>query len=115
MPAAWRVLAAPSLRVLRVSGDSLWPEFQNGDFVLTLKIPILYDSWRPGDVVAFRHPLYGLLIKKVDHRRLEDGRLFVTGNVAHSLDSREFGAISPDTVIGKVIGHIRQSLPRPRP
>ncbi len=111
MTGALRRLAAPRLRVLKVSGNSLWPEYQDGDFVVTLKIPIIFDTWRPGDILAFQRAGLGLLIKKLDHQQAENGGLFMVGSVIESTDSRQFGAIAPDCVIGKVIGHIR----RPRP
>ena len=74
--------------------------------MIVSKIPILLRGIRPGDVVLFRHPTKGELIKIVDH--LEDsGRLlFVTGLTADSFDSRQFGPIPRSTVLGKAIFHI---------
>lgn len=96
------------LRLVRVSGDSLTPEYQDGDFVLTLKIPIQLAWPRPGDTLVFRHPVYGTLIKKVERSEPPQRHIFVTGVHPHSVDSRRFGPIGPQDVIGKVIWHIRR-------
>ena len=96
-------------KILRITGRSLEPEFQNGDYVLISKIPFLFRSARRGDVVAFRKPPYGLLIKRVEYLT-PAGELFVLGNHAASVDSLQFGPIRRQAVLGKVIGHI----PKPR-
>jgi nickel-type superoxide dismutase maturation protease len=94
------------IRFLKVTGRSLEPRYREGDFVLVFKIPFSLTFYRPGDVVVFRHPLYGTLIKKFDH--LADGELFVVGSAPESTDSRSFGTISKRAVIGKVIWHIQK-------
>ena len=96
-------------RILRVSGDSLMPTYQDGDFVIVSKIPLFFRSPRPGDVIVFQHAHYGVLIKKVAQVVAGGERLFVVGTHEHSVDSRRFGAIDRRDVLGKVVGHI----PRP--
>jgi signal peptidase I len=96
------------LKILKVSGDSLAPEFQEGDFVLIAKIPFLLNHLSPGDVVIFRHPDYGVMIKKIDFLLPGDDEIFVTGTHDQSIDSRRFGPIKRDDLIGKVIWHIRK-------
>jgi phage repressor protein C with HTH and peptisase S24 domain len=99
-------------RILRISGDSLVPDYHPGDFVLVCKIPFLIGPIKPGDTVAFRHPDHGTMIKKVV-ALVPDNRLFVVGTGRHSVDSRRFGPIEQDTLIGRVIWHLR-SPDRPR-
>jgi nickel-type superoxide dismutase maturation protease len=94
-------------RFLRISGDSLVPDYREGDFVLVCRIPFLIGRIKPGHVVAFRHPDYGTMIKKVA-ALVPDGRLFVTGTGRHSVDSRRFGPIARDTLIGRVVWHIHR-------
>lgn len=94
------------LRLLKVSGQSLTPEFQEGDFVLVVKIPFFFDSVRQGDIVVFRHPEYGTMIKRVSAVDPINGEIFVTGSHPFSVDSTKFGAIQKDALIGKVIWHI---------
>jgi nickel-type superoxide dismutase maturation protease len=95
------------LRFIKVTGDSLSPEFQEGDFVLVSKIPFSLSSIREGDIVVFNHPEYGIMIKKVAITYPQSGEYFVVGTHGHSVDSRRFGNISRKDLVGKVIWHIR--------
>jgi signal peptidase I len=97
------------LMILRISGQSLYPILQNGDFVIVSKIPILIAGIKPGDVVVFNHPVYRKIIKKVE--RIENGgeALFVVGENDDSVDSRRFGSIPRRWVLAKVIGHIKRN------
>lgn len=74
--------------------------------MLVSRLPILLGGIRPGDVVIFQHPLHGKLIKRVDHLEAEGSQVFVTGTSPDSIDSRTFGAIPREIVLGKVIWHI---------
>ncbi len=96
------------LRFFKVRGDSLAPEFSQGDFVLVSKIPFLFASPAPGEVIAFRQPGYGLLIKRI-HSITRDGELNVAGTHPDSIDSRAFGPVRRQDVVGKVIWHIRRA------
>ena len=94
-------------RLLKITGDSLTPEFQEGDFVFISRIPFWFRSPSAGDTIAFRHPGYGLLIKRIQHTTPEAG-LYVICSHPASIDSRIFGPINHKDVIGKVIWHIRK-------
>jgi nickel-type superoxide dismutase maturation protease len=96
------------VRFLKVTGDSLAPEYQEGDFVLVSKIPFYFVPPSPGDVIAFRHPGYGLLIKRIQNIS-PDGGLNVIGNHPDSIDSRVFGIVRRMDILGKVIWHIRKA------
>ncbi len=100
------------LRLLKVSGQSLTPGYQEGDFVIIVKIPLFLRSYRMGDVVVFNHPLYGKMIKRVQAVSAQSGEVFVTGSHPQSLDSRQFGAIRQKSILGKVVWHIKK--PRER-
>ena len=95
------------LKILKVNGDSLTPEFQQGDFVLVSKIPFIFIPPSPGDVIAFHQPGYGLLIKRIQNIN-PDGGVNVIGNHPESIDSRVFGPVRQEDMIGKVIWHIRK-------
>ena len=92
-------------RILRVTGESLSPDYQDGDFVVLATSPHLYHI-KPGDVIVFEHGEYGTLIKRVTHVLPEE--VYVTGTHEHSLDSRKLGAIERKTITGKVLLHIRK-------
>jgi phage repressor protein C with HTH and peptisase S24 domain len=95
------------LKILKVTEDSLAPEYQNGDFVLVSKIPFLIVPQSPGDIIAFHQPGFGLLIKRIQNLSPEGG-VNVIGNHPDSVDSRVFGSVRQEDVIGKVIWHIRK-------
>ena len=59
-------------------------------------------------MIVFRQPGYGMLIKRVS-RVLHAGRGFeVRGTQVESTDSRNFGSVLRERVIGKVIWHIQR-------
>lgn len=63
---------------------------------------------RAGDVIVFRQPGYGTLIKRV-RRVLDEGSAYeVRGTQIESTDSRNFGPIPRERVSGKVIWHIQR-------
>lgn len=131
------VLALPALGVagfcatfvmVTVRGDSMSPTLTGGERVLVLR------RWvdrrpRRDDVVVARPPLPGapqLWIKRVRavtgeravgrdfHTRLDreivlsDREVFLVGDhEAASFDSRQYGAVSIDDIIGRVVHHFR--------
>ena len=94
------------LKFVKIVDHSLWPEYQEGDFVLIAKIPLCFDSVRRGDVVVFKNPLHGMMIKKVSQVVGRENQIYVTGTHENSVDSRQFGPVSQDAIMGKVIWHI---------
>jgi signal peptidase I len=96
------------VRLLRIAGDSLLPEYRDGDFVLVAKIPYLFSEAHPGDVVAFRHVTYGTLVKIVDEVLPGGHEITVLGSHPGSVDSRTFGPIRCTDVLGRVIWHVRR-------
>jgi nickel-type superoxide dismutase maturation protease len=66
---------------------------------------------RPGDLVVARHPYRTdlLLIKRVA-RVLENGYCALEGdNPAESTDSRAFGSLSPERILGRVTSRFANS------
>lgn len=92
-------------RILRIQGDSLDPEYKDGDFLLISKIPILLNMVRPGDIVVFHQPGYGTLVKKVDKFTPDGQNIYVIGLKLESIDSRIFGHVRKSDLVGKVIWH----------
>jgi signal peptidase I len=96
-------------RLLKVSGNSLQPVYQKGDFVLVSKIPYLFVPPEIGDVVVFRHQRHGTMIKRIARVSAERDEIFVVGTGEGSVDSRRFGAIQKSDIVGKVIWHVKRS------
>jgi nickel-type superoxide dismutase maturation protease len=96
--------------LLKVTGDSLYPAYRQGDFVLVTKIPFFLNSILQGDVIVFNHPAYGTLIKCVESVSADHGAYIVLGMHENSVDSRHFGPVDRSAVVGKVIWHISKPV-----
>jgi hypothetical protein len=96
------------LRILKIRGHSLHPDYCEGEYVLAAGFPFPSGKIRGGDVIIFHQPGYGMLIKRVS-RVLDAGHAFeVRGTQVESTDSRNFGPVPRHQVLGKVIWHIRR-------
>jgi nickel-type superoxide dismutase maturation protease len=99
------------IQIMKVTGESLSPFYLPGDYVVIIKIRFFLRKLKAGDFIVFHHPVYGILIKKLD-RILSDGNeLVVLGANSESTDSRDFGPIPRNWVLGKVVYHIRSPFP----
>jgi signal peptidase I len=98
------------LRLFKIAGKSLEPRLYDGDFVLVAKVPFWLRPPRSGDVVVFRHPRFGVLIKRVQ-RISPHGELYVTGERPSSNDSDAFGVVETRDLIGKVVFAIKKKRP----
>ncbi len=96
------------IQMLKVTGESLSPFFLEGDFVVVSKIPFVLRQIKAGDIVVFRHPVYGTMIKQVETISPDGEQLFVLGTHPESTDSRQFGPLQRRQLIGKVIWHIHK-------
>ena len=91
----------------RVSGSSMLPMLQPGDEVLVDKRAYRKTGPQPGDLVVARHPYQKdvRLVKQVVSVD-GDGRCQLEGTnplgVIESSDSRAFGPVSPEKIIGRV-------------
>lgn len=105
---SWRELLLWLLRCrkrFRVTGTSMVPLLRSGDEVLV--DPRAYEQVAPhvGDMVVSRHPYRAdvRLVKRIT-AILEDGRCLLGGdNPSDSTDSRSFGAVAPQQILGRVI------------
>lgn len=92
------------LKFIKVTGNSLYPEYREGDYVMIITIPFF--PFKQGDTIVFQHPTYGKMIKKIE--RIESDKIQVKGTHPDSVDSRRFGPIDRKSVLGKVIVHIKR-------
>jgi signal peptidase I len=91
------------LKIFKIKGCSLSPILEEGDYVLVLN---KFFKLKENDIVIFRHPEHGILIKRI--KKILQDKIFVEGTDLNSLDSRTFGAVDLNYVIGKVIFKIRK-------
>ena len=91
---------------IRIAGDSMLPTTASGDWWLVRKTTRV----RPGDLVALWHPeRTSLLTVKRVHRNAA-GRLWVLGdNPRASEDSRQFGEVPVDLVLGRLAVRYRRA------
>ncbi len=93
-------------KIVKVVEDSMSPELIEGDYLLLLRKKWIREI-KPGNVIAFRMDPYGLMVKRVDQVLNTGDQLYVVGDHPRSIDSRTFGPIETQTVIGKMIWHFR--------
>lgn len=91
----------------RVHDRSMEPALDEGSTVVVNRLAYRRRPPRAGDVVVLRHPREErFLVKRVE--RVEGDRLFVVGDRGEgSVDSRSFGLVPRDLVVGKVLFHYR--------
>lgn len=97
------------LRRFRVLDRSMEPTLREGDQVITSPLPYLWGRPAVGDLVVLRHPLEDrFLVKRIS--RVEGSFVSVAGdNERQSTDSRIFGPVPPQNLVGKVVFHLKQS------
>ena len=88
------------LKIFKVRDRSMEPYLNSGDYVLATR---LYAKLKEGDTVVLKHPAKPMtIIKRV--KKIVPGSLYVAGdNQQLSEDSRSFGLVRMQNVLGKVI------------
>jgi len=85
---------------IRIIGPSMEPALRNGDWWLVRRT----SSVGPGDVVLLVHPTrpHAHIVKRID-RPEGDGWWVLGDNAGASEDSRQFGAVPPGSIIGRLV------------
>lgn len=92
----------PLLARFKIVGHSMEPQIENGETVLVSSVPYWFKIPKIHDIVAFKDSTNKILIKRII--KIQNGKYFVQGdNKNDSLDSRKFGYISRDKIIGEII------------
>lgn len=87
----------------RVHDRSMEPTLDEGSYVIVNRWAYRRRTPREGDIVVLRHPREDrYLVKRVQH--VEGDRCFVMGDRDQgSVDSRTFGSVARDLIVGKVV------------
>lgn len=93
------------LALIKVTGNSMLPVYNEGDFVVITKIPLFLHCLQKGDVIVFTRNPYGILIKQIE-QIISPDEIYVTGTHGDRLDSHRIGPINKGSIIGRVILHI---------
>lgn len=99
-----------SWTTVRIIGPSMEPTLGNGECWLVRR----RQRYRPGDIVLLWHPVreHLLVVKRVV--RCETGGYWVQGdNPAYSDDSRAFGLVPAERLLGRLVLRYRRA-PKPR-
>ncbi len=89
----------------QVAGESMTPALSSGERVLVNKAAYWFSRPRVGDVVVVRDPRQParLLIKRIDGSADGEGYRVLGDNPDASTDSRAFGPIRREQILGKVL------------
>ncbi len=92
---------------VRIVGPSMEPALMNGDWWLVHRSARL----RPGGVVVLRHPMRRdlVVVKRLAELR-ESGWWVLGDNPEASEDSRQFGAVPEELIVGRLILRYRPLL-----
>ena len=87
-------------KIIKIQGRSMEPSLKDGQFALLRKTK----KAKLGDILVFRDPEHEkrILVKRVQ-ALLKEGYFVIGDNISESRDSRKFGTVDFDRVIGKVI------------
>ncbi len=94
----------------RVEDESMRPTLEPGDYVLVNRWAYVLRRPAKGDLVVMQDPegTDRFLVKRISEAT-DPARIQVVGdNEGRSRDSRTFGAIAPETIIGKVLIRLRR-------
>ena len=88
----------------RVEGESMAPAIPAGERVLVNRAAYWFSAPGAGDLVVMRDPRKTdrLLVKRIDRSAGEDGWLVLGDNAEASTDSRTFGPVAGELILGKV-------------
>jgi nickel-type superoxide dismutase maturation protease len=88
------------LAKFKIIGHSMEPQIRNNETVLVSSFFYWFEKPQIGDIVAFRADRE-IFVKRVT--KIKNNEYFLEGdNKQDSLDSRKFGLISKEKIIGKV-------------
>lgn len=107
----WLLWLVQRRQRVRVDGFSMLPTLGAGEVVLVDRRAYVRTPPKAGDIVVARHPYQRgtLLVKRISSVS-EDGRCHLrSDNPDEGTDSRAFGAVSPEQIVGRVSSRV----PRP--
>ena len=87
-------------QLFKISGDSLYPYYKNGQRVVCRKV-FKGTKIKVDDTVVFEKDAYGMMIKRVSS--IDNHTYFVEGTDPMSIDSRNFGALKLKEIMYKVV------------
>ncbi len=96
------------IKIFKVRDSSMRPSLSDGDYVMVSQLHYVFSKPKARDMVVLRHPKNGGLIIKRIARETPYGYFVLGDNAAMSEDSRSFGTIGRDAILGKVVSVFRR-------
>ncbi len=89
---------------LKIEDRSMEPAFESGDYVLVNKLAYVFGKPTKGDVIVLKHPKEKnkFIIKRIALATHSNEYYVVGDNKDYSQDSRHFGPVKINSIIGKV-------------
>lgn len=86
------------LQKFKVSGHSMESTIKNNQEILVSFLPYLFFDPKVGEIIAFKD-LEKVIVKRI--KKIKDRKYLVSGD--NKKDSKDYGWIEKETIIGKVI------------
>lgn len=83
-----------------ISGSSMEPALKNGQKILVDKNAYIKKKIAEGDIVLVEFAANKYVVKRVSDVR--EGHVYLVGDNANSIDSRAYGWVEKNKVVGKV-------------
>ncbi len=98
-----------SIRRFEIKDRSMEPQFREGDFVIASSLSYILKLPKVGDVVVARHPSKRemVVITRIAERTCDGRYVLVGDNASFSTESREFGPVAQNDIIGEVLLHVK--------
>lgn len=91
---------------MKITGQSMHPTLKQGDLVLINTRAFKNTPPQTNDIIILWHPtLENLKIIKRLHHTTPEGNYFVLSDNSQGQDSRHYGPLNPNKIIGKVTSH----------
>lgn len=85
------------MKLVKIIGDSMSPELNDGDYIMTIKPR----SVRPGFVYVVNHSDLGRIVKRLE--RVENDRYFFEGDNPKSTPGAVIGPVTRKRIIGRMV------------
>ena len=95
-------------RIIKIEGESMSPDYNNGDFVIVTRLPLLLNTVKINSVLVFTTQNYGILIKKISDIDRVKKKYFFKGSNKNSVTTEMIGAIDKKDIIGVVLLHFKK-------
>ncbi len=73
--------------------------YKEGDYVAIATIPFFFRSIKRGNIIVFKHPVYGTMAKRIQHIDPQAGGVFVVGAYPRAGLLAEFSGFIPNIAL----------------